>query len=197
MLTRPDKYVATGARISADGKYRYKLWREWRGSHDPKHWRWLGEKDGTGHELGEPLAVLFIMLNPSTADGEKDDATIRKCVAFARRWNYERIEIGNLFAYRATKPRDLFVAGGGKIDSIIGPLNQECIQDMVADAGMIVCAWGNHAEGHEFHVEEVRGWLEHYGEKPTFALGINKTGHPIHPLYVPLDAALVPMLVTK
>lgn len=188
-------YVSAGARISADGLYRYKLWREWRGSHDRAHWRWYGELDGAGRELGEPLSVLFVMLNPSTADGEQDDATIRKCVAFARRWRYERVEVGNLFAYRATAPRDLFAAAAGRIDRIIGPLNQECIQDMVADAAIVVCAWGAlaHAAGHDFHVEEVRGWLEHYGKKPTFAFGFTKSGQPRHPLYVPLDAPLLKM----
>jgi hypothetical protein len=75
MLMRPEKYVKSGARISADGVYRYVLWREWHGTHDPKNWRWLGGKDGAGVELGYPKSCLFVMLNPSTADGEKDDAT--------------------------------------------------------------------------------------------------------------------------
>lgn len=188
----PSKYVCSGARISTDGKYRYKLWREWRGSHDPKHWRWLGAKDGAGEPLGEPLSVLFVMLNPSTADGEQDDPTIRRCIGFARHWNYERMEVVNLFAYRATSPRDLFAAKA-RGEDVIGWQNQECFQDMVADAGIIVCAWGANADGLEYHVEEVRGWLLHYGDKPQLALGFTKSGHPKHPLYVPLDAKLVPM----
>jgi len=185
----PEKYVATGARISACGKYRYKLWREWRGTHDPKHWRWLGEKDGAGAELGDPLSVLFVMLNPSTADGETDDATIRKCVGFAKLWRYERVAVVNLFAYRATKPRDLFAAKANKID-IIGWQNQECVQEMVRDAGLIVCAWGGHGVGHEFHIEEVRGWLE---PKRQFHLGLTRDGQPRHPLYVPYSQKPLPM----
>ena len=187
-LTQPEKYVAQGARISADTKYRYKLWREWRGTHDPKHWRWFGAKDGAGAELGDPLSVLFVMLNPSTADSEADDATIRKCVGFAKRWRYERMEVVNLFAYRATSPRDLFAAKASGAD-IIGWQNQECVQEMVADAGLIVCAWGGNAEGFEFHTEEVRGWL---GEK-QFQLGLTRSGHPRHPLYVPYNQQLLPM----
>lgn len=188
-MSKPEKYVMSGARISGDGIYRYRLWREWRGTHDPKHWRWFGQKDGAGQELGEPLSVLFVMLNPSTADGEQDDATIRKCVGFARRWNYERMEVANLFAYRATKPTDLFAAKAKGTD-VIGWQNCECVQDVVIDAGLIICAWGAHAAGHEFHVEEVRGWLD---PKKQFRLGLTREGHPRHPLYVPFDTPLRPM----
>ena len=142
----PSKYIAKGARISADGKYRYQLWREWRGTHDPKHWRWLGGVDGVGEPLGEPLSCLFVMLNPSTADGEADDPTIRRCVGFAKRWKFERLEVVNLFAYRATKPSDLFAfqAQGG---DPIGWQNSELIGEALRDSGLVVCAWGANAAG--------------------------------------------------
>lgn len=192
MTSIPAKYVANGARISSCGKYRYKLWREWRGTHDPKHWCWFGVKDGCGDEIGEPLSVLFVMLNPSTADGETDDATIRKCVGFAKLWNYERMEVVNLFAYRTTSPRDLFAAKADGVD-IIGRENQECVQEMVADAGMIVCAWGGNGEGHEYHINEVLGWLEYYQNQPQFCLGLTQEGFPRHPLYVPYTTKLQPM----
>lgn len=188
----PQKYVSKGAWISSDDKYRYRLWREWRGTHDPKHWRWLGAKDGNGADLGDPLSVLFVMLNPSTADGEKDDATIRKCVGFAQRWKYEHIEVVNLFAYRATKPAELLRAKA-RGEDIIGWRNTEFVQDAVSRSGLIVCAWGGHGEGHELHIEEVRGWLQSYGDKPQFHLGLTKEGHPRHPLYVPYTQELLRM----
>lgn len=183
------KYVNTGARISACGAYRYKLWREWRGTHDPKHWRWHGVKDGAGHEWGDALSVLFVMLNPSTADAEIDDATIRKCVGFAKLWRYERMEVVNLFAYRATAPRDLFAAKKAGKD-VIGWQNQECIQEMARDAAIVVCGWGNHGTGHEYHIEEVRGWLI---SKPQFHLGLTGKGQPRHPLYAPYATPLQAM----
>lgn len=191
MLMTPNKYVSSGARISADGVYRYKLWREWRGTHDRKNWRWLGAKDGAGEELGEPKTCLFVMLNPSTADGEIDDPTIRRCIGFAKAWRYEYLEVVNLFAYRATKPADLFAfakAGG----DIIGVENSTIIANAALRAGIVICAWGANATAQEygFHVDTVRGWLD---AAPQFALGFTKDGSPRHPLYAPLDAPLMPM----
>lgn len=188
MPARPLTYIHSGARISSCGKYRYKLWREWRGIHDPKNWRWLGGNDGAGEPLGEPKSVLFVMLNPSTADGETDDPTIRRCAGFARAWKFERLEVVNLYAYRATKPADLFAfqAQGG---DPIGWENSEIIEQAARDSGLVVCAWGANADN-AFHVEEVRGWMR---DRPHFALGFTKDGYPRHPLYVRMDAQLVPM----
>lgn len=190
LLADPNKYVLKGARISKCGRYRYSLWREWRGTHDPEHWRWYGTKDGAGHEWGDPKSVLFVMLNPSTADGEADDPTIRKCAGFARRWRYERLEIVNLFAYRATKPRELFAADARRED-IIGWENSSLVARAAREAGIIVCAWGAHAAGHDFHIETVRGWL--ISSAPQYHLGLTAHGYPRHPLYVPYDQELVPM----
>jgi hypothetical protein len=173
-------YISKGSLISACGKYRYLLWREWRGTHDPKNWKWLGFKDGAGAEVGEPKTCLFVMLNPSTADGELDDATIRRCVGFAKAWKYERLEVVNLFAYRATKPKDLFAAGA----EMHGLDNQEVIERAVRDAGIIICGWGAHGSWGE-QDEIVRGWM--LGKK-HHALGFTKDGQPRHPLYLPADA---------
>lgn len=180
------EYVSKGARISACGKYRYRLWREWRGTHDPKNWRWLGSRDVAGEPWGEPLSALFVMLNPSTADGEQDDPTIRRCVGFAKAWKYERIDVVNLYAYRATKPRDLvaFRAQGG---DPVGWENSEIVADAAHDAGIIVCAWGaNDVVGDQG--ETMRGWL---GGKKHYALGLTQSGQPRHPLYAPKDTAIV------
>lgn len=192
MLAKPEKYINAGARISGDGLYRYLLWREWRGTHDRKNWRWFGGKDGAGAELGEPLSCLFVMLNPSTADGEKDDATIRRCVGFAKAWKFERLEVVNLFAYRATKPKDVLARQNAR-EEIIGLHNSEVMDAAARDAGLIVCAWGANATALDptrDHVETVRGWLR---DKQMHSLGFTKDGQPRHPLYAPSDSALVPM----
>lgn len=179
-------YIDSGAHVSADGRYRYLLWREWRGTHDPAHWSWLGGRDGAGALLGEPKSCLFIMLNPSTADALRDDPTIRRCVAFARLWKFERLEVANLFAFRATDPAELLALSHG--DDPVGPDNRQWIEDAAERAGRIVCAWGGHGSylGQD---ETVLGWL---GRRPTYALGRTKRGQPRHPLYLSATSELDP-----
>ncbi len=87
-------YIRKGATLSACGRYRYRLWREWRLHPKPALWdMWTDAAgqpivDGAGEQLGEPKACIFIMLNPSTADGDQDDPTIRRCVGFAKAWGF-------------------------------------------------------------------------------------------------------------
>lgn len=180
-------YIYAGADISPDGRYRYLLWREWRGTGSHDNWRWLGGKDGAGHELGEPKSCLFVMLNPSTADAETDDPTIRRCVAFAKRWQFDRVEVVNLFAHRATDPREILRMGDAA--DPCGVRNQGRIERAAQNAGVIVCAWGNHGS-HLGQDETVLGYLEGWGA-PLKALGFTKDRHPRHPLYVRGDAELI------
>ena len=178
-------YVSKGATISADGRYRYLLWREWRGTHARRNWRWWG-KDGAGHEMGDPKACVFIMLNPSTADGEIDDPTIRRCVGFAASLNYERLEVVNLFAHRATDPKALLALR--HTDDPVGFDNQRHIERATSDAGLVIAAWGAHG-AHLGQDETVRGWVCQDG--PLHCLGKTAKGFPRHPLYLPANASLM------
>jgi hypothetical protein len=182
------KYVASGANISACGAYRYSLYREWRGNHDPKNWRWLGAVDGKGTPLGMPKACVFIMLNPSTADGQDDDPTIRRCVGFAKSWYYERLVVLNLFAYRATHPKQLLALNDR--DNPVGIHNSDAFERIMPDAGIIIAAWGAHGN-HLGQDETVLGWID---DKISLvhALGVTKEGHPRHPLYLPSSATPFP-----
>lgn len=184
-LPPADVYTDAGATISSCGRYRYLLWREWRGTHNPENWRWLGANDGAGEPLGEPKACVFIMLNPSTADGTIDDPTIRRCVNFAKAWRFERLEVVNLFAYRATDPRVILSLPA---DEVIGPENQRYVENAVNKAGKVVCAWGSRGT-YLGQGETVLGWCD---GAPTFALRLTKSGHPGHPLYVKGDKTLEP-----
>lgn len=132
--------------------------------------------------LGRPC--LFIMLNPSTADANKDDATIRKCMRFAEHWGCDRLTVVNLFALRATDPAGLY----GHRDAV-GPQNDRYLEVQVSrhlTAGIIVAAWGAHPKAQER--TSVRDILAGAGVK---CLGTTSEGHPRHPLYVPYSQPLV------
>ena len=156
------KYLDTRAQISDCGRYRYTLYRQWvedRKWHESEGW------------------CLFIMLNPSTADGTKDDPTIRRCVSFAERWGHGGLVVCNLFALRATDPRELY-----KADDPVGPENDWRTLGQAASVRRIVCAWGVHGRlrGRDEHV---LGLIRQAGLRPQH-LGLTKDGHPRHPLYV-------------
>lgn len=192
------EYVNAGAALSACGTYRYRLWREWRGAASSANWVWLeGEdgaiaRDGTGDEIGGPKSVVFIMLNPSTADGAQDDPTIRRCVGFAKSWGFDRMEVVNLFAFRATQPRELLALK--HYDEPWGIDNRLYIDrlldgDIDEEVGLIVCAWGAHGK-HLGQDEVVLGWLTSHwniGDIPITALRLTQDGSPCHPLYLPAD----------
>ena len=67
--------------------------------------------------------LVWVMLNPSTADASTDDATIRRVLRFSDDWDYGSVRVVNLFAYRSTQPRLLWT-----LDDPIGPMNDEHIQ---------------------------------------------------------------------
>jgi len=139
--------------------YRYRLSRTW---------------DPTG-----PV-VTFVMLNPSTADAEVLDPTVRRCLGFARAWGFGSLEVVNLFAFRATDPRDLLRA-----DAPVGPANDRAILGAVSAADRVVVAWG--ARGaHLGRAAAVAGLL-HAGPSRPLGLGTTKGGQPRHPLYVRAD----------
>lgn len=181
-------YIAKGAIISACGNYRYRLWREWRLHPLPAKWDMFTDDDGTpvldgeGKQWGEPLSCVFVMLNPSTADADQDDATIRRCVAFAKAWGYDRMEVVNLFAWRSTDPKAMLALTASDIDPV-GRDNRHHVHGAVERAGIVICAWGAHG-GHIGQDETMLGWLEEHGADPH-ALKVTKDGFPGHPLYIP------------
>lgn len=147
--------------ISRCGAYRYVLWRE---------------LDATQSNF-----VLFIGLNPSTADATTDDPTIRRCKDFARRWGFGALCMANLFAFRATRPEDL------KSTPVpVGPRNNHWLRRLAEQADLIVAAWGVDGAfaGRDRKVMQlVRG--------PVHCLGTTKDGHPRHPLYLKQSATPV------
>ena len=158
-----------GAVISECGKYRYLLDRKFSG---------VG---GT---------MLFIMLNPSTADAELDDPTIRKCIGFAKREGYGSIKVVNLFAWRATQVSDMKAA-----DAPIGVENDRYIKSEAICADTVVCAWGIHGN-YKNRAERVLKMLSD-ADVPLSCLGTTKDKHPKHPCYLSYTAKLEPYGIAR
>lgn len=150
--------MQTAAALSPCQPYRYALWRKW----------------------SDAPPVLFVMLNPSTADETQDDPTIRRCMAFARQWGHGGLIVGNLFALRSPHPADLRTCADP-----IGPDNDAWLIRLAQQSTAAVAAWGNH------------GAFMNRGQEVAArfpklrCLGLTKRGQPRHPLYVPADASLV------
>jgi hypothetical protein len=149
-----DLLLNSGATFSPCRRYRYALWRIW--------------------DESQPC-VMWIGLNPSTADETLDDPTIRRCIAFAQTWGYGGIYMLNLFALRATQPRDMRKA----LDPV-GPENLMHLTDYCEVAGLTVACWGCHGafKDQDLAVSKVLG-------DDLWCLRLTKHGFPEHPLYVP------------
>lgn len=152
----------------AERKYRYSLTRIW-------------------HDLvPEPRLVAFVGLNPSTADERQDDPTIRRCIAFARGWGYDGLEMLNAYAYRATNPRRLLEQADA-----VGPRNDLVIAARAEHAALVVLCWGTKVE----YAREGRLLDGPLRLHDLHALKLTKFGHPAHPLY--LAKALRPIRVSR
>ena len=151
------------AYISLDGRYRYWLSRRW----------------------GNSDAAVFVMLNPSTADALVDDPTIRRCVGFAKDWGCGGVFVVNLYAYRATKPADLWTAADP-----VGPDNDANLTvaaEWAADYDApLIAAWGANAKP-----DRVARVLALPGMGRLQCLGVTKAGQPRHPLYLRAGTARV------
>lgn len=147
--------TASSASFSPCKRYRYMLMRRW----------------------GSPVSprVLFIGLNPSTADETRDDATIRREVRYAMEWGYGGLLKANLYGWRSTDPKGLKLTdrpvdhGCGMNDKILAVHAQRC--------ELIVAAWGAFS-GIDDRVAAVLQLLN----RPVHCLGRSKEGAPLHPL---------------
>jgi len=179
-IARIEASFPRGAYITPDGVYRYFLTRgDWR--------------SGQGR-------VCWVMLNPSTADANIDDATVRRCIGYTRDWGYAELVVVNLFALRATNPAVLRLHDDPK-----GPSNDGWIVAAANSSDLVVCAWGSNGPlaGRDGYVVSL---LEPYTAlhavslngrtSPNMRRGFQvKLAVPAHPLY--LSAALKPMLFVE
>lgn len=148
--------------FSADRAYRYRLSRTWGSSGTHATW---------------------IMLNPSTASALEDDPTIRRCISFTKAWGLDGLIVVNLFALRATDPREL----RGHPDPV-GPANDQFIAGALHPWSVVVAAWGaNPLAGRR--TGEVMAIVAGRAAGAS-CLGVTKAGYPRHPLYVRASAKL-------
>jgi hypothetical protein len=147
-------------------KYRYVLKRQW------------GDNDNN--------FINFVLLNPSTADEEKDDKTIKACIKIAKNLGYDGLWVTNLFAFRATKPSDLKQSA-----EPIGKQNDQYLKEYAKRAKLVVIAWGNHGDflGRAQNVIKLLSEIQ-----VLHCLGITKHGAPKHPLYVKRTAKPSPFI---
>jgi hypothetical protein len=155
--------VERTAMLSGCGKYRYRLGRRW--------------------GAGAPL--LFVMLNPSTADAAQDDPTIRRCIGFAHTNGFTAMEVVNLFAFRATDPGRLLSCGAP-----VGPGNDVHIAEAARETGAVCLAYGAHPAA-DARAQVVLPLLRELGVQLQ-CLRVTRSGYPAHPLYLPAACRLMP-----
>jgi len=165
-----DLTTISGAILSDDRKYRYLLWRMW----------------------DEGPRLVYVMLNPSTADGVENDPTIRRCINFAKRDGYGAIDVVNLYALRATDPDEL---KGRPCEELEGPLNGMYWHEAFSTAAAVVAAWGAWWDGQSFDSRPLRRTINAPARMhglQVLCLGLTKSGAPRHPLMVKKDQPFVP-----
>lgn len=146
--------------LSDDGLYRYGLVRRW---------------------STESAFATFVMLNPSTADADVDDPTIRQCIAFAQHWGMGALHVCNLYAFRTSQPDVLWAAHRGGVN-IVGQENDRYLIDHAKSARLqgwpMVAAWGNNARPDRVNAVLDLPWMTGALE----CLGTTQSGAPKHPL---------------
>ncbi len=149
--------------LSSCKRYRYQLERSW------------------SVQTSRQSTVVFIGLNPSTADATDDDPTIRKCIAYAQAWQFKKLFMVNLFAWRATNPNELLEA-----KNPVGNLNDGYLDDAVLRSALVVACWGEHGS-----IMNRSDDLQARYPRQLMCLKTNQSGEPTHPLYLP--ATLTPV----
>lgn len=150
------------ATFSDCGAYRYSLGRSWG----------LPER-----------RVCFCLLNPSTADENVLDPTLTRCLGYAKRWGFTRMDVVNIFALRSTDPKGL-----RGVDDPTGPENDDAILTLAGASDLLVVGWGTHGALLGRHAEVCTLLVGH----APHCLGVTKHGYPKHPLYLRKDLDPVP-----
>jgi len=168
LTERRDLFEDRSAVFSDCGNYRYRLDRRWDMQRPP---------------------LAFGMLNPSTANEIKNDATIERCERRARQLGFGSLIVWNLFAYRTVSPKTLRA-----FPNPVGPENDNFIRDVMIETsrrgGTIIAGWGSHGLFQERYLYAAE--LAYQLHIDLYCLGITNSGQPRHPLYVSYESSATP-----
>jgi hypothetical protein len=158
-------FLDAGATFSDDRRYRYLLWRTWDSKLPVAHWT---------------------LLNPSIADEQALDPTLRRCMGFSKRWGMGGMYITNLFPLVSTNPMALRTG----VSEEQMTKNAGHVMNACNKSGPTVLGWGSNVEHPMLRYAPVylyENVLRGYNPK---CLQKTKLGHPVHPLYLPYDCQL-------
>lgn len=167
-LTASDK-INRYATISEDGEYRYTLERR------------CVTTDGN------PRVLMLIGVNPSDANAERDDPTVRRGYGFCRTLGYGHLMMGNKFARRSPDVKVLRRSGDP-----IGPENDVYLENLMRHSDCVVAAWGPLAKLPEALRQRWKAVVKIADAcgQPLYCLGTAADGHPRHPLMLRADTKL-------
>jgi hypothetical protein len=174
--------VTDGPRHDPGGKVRLKLQPGVRGdaeySECGRYRHWLVRS------WGEPDApfILWVGMNPSTAEADVDDPTIRRELNFSRELGFTRYVKVNVMDYRATSPKILLTVEPRSA------INLPFILKVAGEASRVVAAWGALPKRLRHYADEV---MEGLRDREVYCMGWTAGGDPRHPLYLPKTAECV------
>lgn len=159
--------VEGDAEFSECGRYRPWLSRTW---DDPS--------DRGGY-------ALWIGMNPSVAEADLDDPTIRREMAFTKAMGLSRYVKCNVMDYRATNPKALLAVAPRSADNLV------CILRHAEYADRVILAFGALPKKLRRYADDAVAALRRANIE-TWCMGKTAGGAPRHPLYLPGSAQLEP-----
>lgn len=161
--------VEAGAELSADGVHRYVLWRRRRGLFESER------------------RILWVGMNPSTADADVDDPTCAKEQRYSQAWGFSHYRKVNVMSFRCTDSKQLRRLHREGVD-LSPTCNFMAIAAEADSAEMIIACWGRLHRDIEGFAYDAWQYLRIRNREKVHCLGTNADGSPMHPLYLPGDA---------
>jgi len=160
------KNMTKGATLSKCLTFRWTLTRDW----------------------GQSKRACWVMLNPSDADDELDDPTIRRVIHFSNEWRYRGVTVVNLYPYRSPDPekcKEWATTRDRKLTRVVEDAmrrNAAIVAEHCRAASMVVAAWGNNPWDLGLLESVVGVMLAGRACPEIYCLGTTGRGAPKHPM---------------